>query len=562
MPAPKFPPFNLSFEKHDWVLGRVLEYQAVHRAQRPFLQWTGEGSAYSFAETNRIVNRIAHGLRQLGLKKGDIVIVMMPNSLEFIFTWFAANKLGAVEAPINTAYKGSFLEHQVNTAKAKIMVVADEFLDRVYASEERMPSLETVVVWSRDGQTDADRMPFKRLRTVAFADVMSTDESNPNVDVDCRDLAAIVFTSGTTGPSKGVMMPHAQLYFFSEQNVQLVRLSEDDCYMTTFPLFHGNAQFLTVYPCLIVGARCVVYERFSASEWVDQLWSSGATVTNSLGVTQTFIHSQAPTERDKGHDLRCIFAVPTAWNILPAFKARFGVAEFAEVFGQTEISLPFMTPPGAERPAGSCGVLVDQWFDVRLVDPDTDEEVPVGDVGELLVRHKEPWTISIGYFGMPERTLDSTRNLWFHTGDGLRRDVDGWYYFVDRVNDALRRRGENISSFEVEAPIAEHPAVAECAVVAAPAEHEAGEDEVKACIVLNRGATLTPETLIAWCDERMPHFAVPRYVEFMDSLPKTPSEKIQKNMLRKDPLNERTWDRLRAGVKLRDEVARAQRRRD
>lgn len=554
-----YPHFEPHFAKEMWSLPRILEHQARTNGDRPFLQWTHHEKPLSFSEVNERVNRFAHGLRGIGLKKGDRIVLFMPNSLELVLLWFAANKLGAIEAPINTSYRGSFLEHQVNTCQADMIVVAEEMLDRVVESLPRLPTVKRVIVWSGEGSKAA--LPslagceVSRLETL-----FSEDTSNIDVVVGPRDLAAILFTSGTTGLSKGVQMSHAQLYFFSEQTTQLISLTAEDTHMTGFPLFHGNAQFMTVYPCLIVGARCVLYERFSATEWVDRLHASGATVTNSLGVTLPFIYAQPPTPRDNTHKLRLIFSVPTPHEMLEAFQERFGVKNFVEAFGQTEICIPFMTLPGRERPKGSCGVLVNQWFDVRIVDPETDEEVPEGEVGELIVRHREPWTLNSGYMNMPEKTLEAYRNLWFHTGDALRRDAEGWYYFVDRIKDALRRRGENISSFEVEEPIRSHPAVLDVAVIGVPADLAGGEDEVKACIVLKPGHDLSPVELTEWCEARMPSFVIPRFIEFLNTMPKTPSEKVQKAELRKTGRNENTWDRVKAGFKLKEEIERDRRK--
>jgi carnitine-CoA ligase len=547
------------FPKQQWVLGDILEHQALARAASPFLQWAG-GKPRSFAQVNRTVNRLAHGLSGLGVDKGDKVVIFARNSLDFIYSWFALAKLGAVEAPINAAYKGSFLEHQTRVSEAKVMIVDRDLAPAVVASERNLENIELVILWSPPGRKKPPDPKFKRIETMDFRDVFSRKASNPGVDVKPQDIASIIFTSGTTGPSKGVLMPHAHNYFFSEECVHLVRLKETDTYMSGFPLFHANAQLLSVYPCLITGARCVLYEFFSPSAFIDRLYESGATVTNFLGVAMTFVHEQPPTRRDKGHNLTRVFAAPTPFNIVPDFKRRFGVKKFVECFGMTEIALPILTPWTKKRPDGACGVLLSDWFDARIVDPETDEEVPEGEIGEFIVRHKEPWILNAGYMGMPEKTAEAYRNLWFHTGDGMRRDKDGWYYYVDRIKDALRRRGENISSYEVEAPILEHPAVDECAVIAVPADQEAGEDEVKACVVLKKGAKLSREQLMDWCDQRMPYFVVPRYLEFCRDLPKTPTEKIQKAKLRAIGLNPDTWDRVAAGYQLKEEIRRASRK--
>lgn len=554
-----FPRFTPHFPPAQWTLPAVLERQAVQRSNRPFLSWGDTGRAHTFAEVNATVNRLAHGLGAFGVRQHEYVGILLPNCLEFIYAWFALSKLGAVELAISDAYKGSFLAHPLRLSNARIVLATAELARRLLEIEAEVPALAHVVLVRAGDCADEPAPSFRRVTVSRFEALFTADTSNPDVRVTPRDIAAVLMTSGTTGASKGVLMPHSQFYFFAEEDVQLVRLLPDDIYMTGFPLFHGNAQFLSVYPCLIAGAHVVLYPRFSASDWCGRACRSGATVTNLLGATMAFILAQAPSASDRAHHIRRIYAAPLSPDLAPRFTQRFGVSEFVDGFGQTEISNVFMTPPNATRPPGASGVLVDQWFEVRLADPETDEEVPEGQVGELLVRHKVPGIISNGYLGMAEKTVETRRNLWFHTGDALRRDADGWYYFVDRVKDALRRRGENISSFEVEAGVRSHPAVAECAVVGVRADEEAGEDEVMACVVLRQGMQVSCEELITWCDARMPAFMVPRYIEFMHALPQTPTEKVRKKELRERGVSAATWDRIRAGCRLSSESISARR---
>ncbi|CAI10712.1 DitJ-like CoA ligase (AMP forming), possibly related to diterpenoid metabolism (plasmid) [Aromatoleum aromaticum EbN1] len=542
-----FPRFIPHLSRDQWTLPAVLEYQAVHRANRPFFSWMDSGAPETFVEVNARVNRLAHGLAAFGVAKGDLVGLLLPNCPEFIYTWFALCKLGAVELAISDAYKGAFLAHPMNLGKARVLFTNADLAQRVAEIEDDLPSLERIVIVDRPEGTASSAPKFHRIVVSRFEELYTDNTSNPDVIVTPHDPAAVLMTSGTTGPSKGVVMPHSQFYFFAEEDVQLTRLREEDVYMTGFPLFHGNAQFLTVYPCLIAGAHVVLYPRFSASDWVGRVCRSGATVTNLLGATMAFILSQPPSENDRAHRIRCIYAAPLSPDLAGKFTERFGVEEYVDGFGQTEISNVFMTPPDAPRPAGASGVLVDQWFEVKLVNPETDEDVPEGEIGELLVRNKAPGIMSTEYLGMPEKTIEARRNLWFHTGDALRRDKDGWYYFVDRVKDALRRRGENISSFEVEAGVRSHPAVAECAVVGVRADEAAGEDEVMACVVLNPGDEVSFDELSEWCEARMPNFMVPRYIQILPDLPRTASEKVRKKELRERGVTATTWDRLQSG---------------
>lgn len=550
MPVLTYPHYQPHFPRENWVLPQVLEYQAVHRADRPCIQWTDEGEILTFAEANARVNRLAHGLQAAGVSKGDLVVLYLPNSLEFVLFWWALQKIGAVEVPVGPIQKGAFLAHQLNLSKARTIVTCAELLPRLAEVEGDVPHLNRCYVMEG---AEAGAGALSRVEMHGFEEFWTDNTENPGVTVTPRDIAAILYTSGTTGWSKGVEMPHSQFYFFAEEDVQLVGLTEDDVYMTSFPFFHGNAQFLTIYPCLIAGAHCVLYPKFSATDYFGRARRSGATVSNLIGATMAFICATPPDPQDRNHRLRTIYAAPLAFDLAKEFTDRFGEIEFVDGFGQTEISNIFQTPRGAKRPEGASGVLMDQWFEVRLADPETDEEVPEGEIGELLIRHKVPGTISNGYYGQPDKTVETWRNLWFHTGDAMRRDENGWYFFVDRVKDALRRRGENISSFEVESVIRTFPGVAEVAVVGVKADEKAGEDEVKACIILREGQSLDHAALIAWCDARMGAHMVPRYIEIMDSLPQTPSEKVKKKDLRERGVTPETWDRMQAGVALESE---------
>ena len=541
MPARTYRDLRPTFpDRGTWTTPHVLRHRAQTHAGAVYLDCPEEDRSFTYAEIHDAAARVAATLASSGGAPGERLLVMLPNSSMFIRTWLGSALAGMVEVPINTAYRGQFLEHQASTVKPKLAVIDGSYAERFVESRHACSSIERF--WVAGPDTDAGIAVLREAGWEAEPwDALEASDPGEPVDVSPRDLASIFFTSGTTGPSKGVMMPQAQMYFFADECVSLTRLTDADTYMVTTPLFHGNAQFLAAYPALVAGARFVLRSRFSASRWIDQVRASGATVTNFLGVMMDFVFKQEPRPDDADNDLRCIFAAPTAYSIIDEFKARFGVEAFVEVFGLTETSMPILSPYGEDRPPGAAGLAVEDWFDVRLVDPDTDEEVAVGELGELAIRTKVPWTCSMGYYAMPEVTAEAWRNLWFHTGDGLRRDADGWYYFVDRLKDALRRRGENISSYEVEQALLGHPAVTECAVVAVKADIEAGEDEVMAWLVASE--PIDPAGLWAWAETRMPSFAVPRYLEFVDELPKTPSERVQKVKLRERGVTATTRDR-------------------
>lgn len=539
--------FTFAFEdQEDWQLPKVLEHQAEELDDKTFLQWETTDQTTSFAETNRIVNRLAHGLADHGVEKGDHVLLMLQNSPEYIYLWFALSKLGAVEVPVNTSYKQGTLTHVANLTEADFGVFADEFVPRILDVEDDLDHLESVaVLGDATPDTDDSALTFSK-----YDALVSTDDSNPDRVHSFDDVASIIMTSGTTGPSKAIQKTYSHQYFFAEQCVNLVQLTEEDIYQTSNPLFHSNAQVLVVFPALIAGAKVCLFESFTASGWVDRLNETGATVCNFLGSMMDFVFQQPERDIDNQNDLRCLFAAPTAYGIQEEFEERYNIEYTAEVIGTTETCMPVLSPYGIERPDGAAGLLLDEYFDVQLVDPETDKPVEAGEMGEYAIRPKIPSILTPGYYGMPEETVEAMRNCWFHTGDGLRRDENGWFYFVDRMGDTLRRRGENISTYEVEQPILNHPAVEECAVVGVEAEEEGGEDEVKAFVVFKPGESAAPEELVEWCNESMPYFMVPRYLEFIDELPKTENEKIQKTKLRDRGNSETTWDRVAAGVSL------------
>lgn len=534
----------LSYDEHvatdadqaDWTLPRVLRDRAARQPDAIYLDAPTWGVRLTYAQMLRDAERIGSGLIARDHAPGDRVVIMMPNNPDYIAAWFGSSLAGMAEVPINTAYRGSFLEHQVRTSDPSAAVITPEFAERFAESADACRGIRRFYLVGTPEEVEPAVATLQAAGFAAepFEALRATDEVVALPEADYRELAGIFFTSGTTGLSKGVAMSHSQLYFFADEGASLVRLTKDDVYLSVGPLFHGNAQFLAAYPALIRGARFVLHEKFSASRWTAWIRESGATVTNLVGVMSDFLWKQPERPDDADNVLRCVWAVPNPSRIAEEFKARFGIAELVENFGLTEVSMPILTPYGVPRPLGAAGLEVSDWFEVRLVDPATDVEVPTGEVGELVVRPKVPWTICSGYYNMPEKSFDAMRNGWFHTGDGLRKDEDGWYYFVDRLKDAIRRRGENISSYEVEQAILANSAVAECAVVGIPADGVGAEDEVMAVVVPVDGSSVELEELWAFCDQRIPAFAVPRFLKVVDALPTTPSGKLQKAPLRQD----------------------------
>ena len=537
--VPLFP------DPETWTFDQVLRHHAAQRPDAICLDLPEEGRTWTYAQALDSSERVASALYAAGARQGDRVVIMAANSSQFVRTWWGTAVGGLVEVPINTNYEGEFLRHQLTIAQARFAVIDDVQAARWVAIGEHARGIEKFwIIDSGGGIRDKaiDLLRDNGWTAVPWEEFDGAGKT-PLPRPRPQDLGAIFYTSGTTGPSKGVAMPNAQLYFFAQIVVSLTRLTPEDAYLTTTPLFHGNATFMAVYPVIVAGGRAVVRSKFSASRWIDHVRDSGVTVTNFVGVMMDFAWKQPPRANDLDNKLRAVYAAPTASSIVEDFKARYGIEAFVDAFGLTETCAPIMSPYGVPRPAGAAGLQNKAWFDIRLVDPETDREVPVGEVGELVVRPVYPWTCSNGYYNMPEKTLEAWRNLWFHTGDALRKDEDGWFYFIDRYKDALRRRGENISSYEVEQAILGHPAVAECAVVGVPADVEAGEDEVLAVVVLSEPAE--PAEIIDWCAGKIPAFAIPRYLRVADALPKTPSEKVRKAALRETSITPDTYDRTK-----------------
>ncbi|BBK38538.1 ATP-dependent acyl-CoA ligase [Allostella sp. ATCC 35155] len=509
-----------------WVLGRTLAEQAERQGDRDYLRPV-DGPPVSFGAMDRAATRIANGLIAAGVAKGDLVLAMLPNGPAFVALWCAVARAGAVFVPINTAFKGAFLEHIANVTRARAMVAAPEHLATIDASAGNLPHLKRL--WVDGAIPDAEPPPG--IAVAPFAELAEAPERPVAVPVAVGDVGAILFTSGTSGPSKGPLLPHGHLRLNGHVYGEVLRLGSQDVLYTCLPLFHANALLLGAYGALMWGIPLVLAPRFSASGWLGDIRRHGVTVTNLLGTMMSFLMKQPPTDEDRDHRLRAVTAVPLVPALAAPFQTRFG-AKPVELYGTTEINCPFYMPLDAPLRPGSCGRLVADWFEVRIADSATDEPVPPGGVGELLVRPRRAGTFLQGYCGMPEATVAAFRNLWFHTGDAFRVDADGWYGFVDRLRDCIRRRGENVSSWEIEQALIQHDDILEAAVVGVPSDIGDGEEEILACLVPRPGRTIDAEAVWAFCEARLPRFAVPRYLRVLAALPRTATEKVRKEVLR------------------------------
>ncbi len=552
----------------DWfdkqTIGDLLNQAAERFGPREALMY--EGRRWSFAAFRDEVDRVARALINLGVQPGDKVSLWMPNRAEWLFLFGAIAKIGAVLVPINTRFRTTDMEYLVQHSDSTALILMDrsgpvDYLDmlREVAPEvdtgdaanlrpAAFPALRNVIVLGESrppGVIGWDAM-------LAGANESPAAELNQReVGVSPDDTFLLMYTSGTTGPSKGVLMPHGHLYLFGLGMKVHLGLTPEDRYYICMPLFHAQGLLMQTYGTLVAGGSAVLMKHFRASTWIDDIRKYEATVTNSLGVMNDFILRQPPKPTDTDNKLRIMSALPVTEDTLAALRERFGIPKFNELFGMTEVNIPVWRPLDAPDEAGCSGKVWDDYFEVIIADPDTDEEVPRDRVGEILVRPKEPFCFMQGYNGMPERTVETWRNFWFHTGDAGRMDARGFVWYIDRIKDTIRRRGENISSYEVEAVLLEYPGMEEVAAVAVKAE-EGGEDEVLACLVLKPGVTAPkPEAILDFCVPRMPYFAVPRYIEYLDEIPKTPTQKIQKNQLRERGLSATTWDREAAGYQVR-----------
>ena len=537
----------MAVDKSGWVVGSVLAAQAAARGDRPFLQFQDEAPV-TFAEAHQAADRLAGGLLRQGLQPGEHVGVMVPNGIPYCTIWFALSRLGVVQVCVNTAYRGSFLTHVLGNAGVRALLIQADYLPLLAEIEADVPQLERAFVLGLDAAAPPPR--FRRIRLQPFEPLLEAPGELPRLAVRPQDLGAIMYTSGTTGPSKGVLMPHAHLYLFGLGVVENLGLNTEDTYYICMPLFHANAMLMQLYGALIAGCKAVIAPGFSASRWLDDIRRHGVTITNTLGVMTEFIYRQPERPQDRDHRLRLVCAVPTPADLREDFERRFNT-RLIEGYGMTEVNIVAYHPLHQPYRSGSFGLPYRRYFDVRVVHPETDDELPPGAVGELVVRPREAFGFVQGYHAMGEKTVEAWRNLWFHTGDAARRDEDGYLYFVDRIKDCIRVRGEYLSSYEIEKVIAAHPAVAEVAAVAVHSDFAGGEDEVKVCIVLKDAARLTPQEVLDYCQPRMPYFAVPRFVEFVDALPKTPTAKVRKTVLREQGTTAATWDRQAAGYQLR-----------
>jgi|TARA_E500000305_G_scaffold75550_1_gene61254 crotonobetaine/carnitine-CoA ligase len=531
-----------------WSLGQqdtvidALDRAVADQPERILLDFSGD--LFSYSDVDTLSNRMAHALEDLGLQRGETLVSMLDNNVDAVVSWLAVNKLSAVSVPINTALRGAFLAHQINDADCKILICEADYVERVAAIADGLPNLELVLV-----RGELVEQPVCSKRVLALDEYRGINDEGFVSKPNPSDLACIIYTSGTTGPSKGCMLSYNFMCSLARLQLRAGPATKDDITITPLPLFHMNALCVGIISNILVGARVAIVPRFSVSKFWPEVERSGATIASILG-SMGWLLAQAP---DNDAMLDCMGQIhtvrgnPFTEEAKRIWRDRFGAGQVGgNGYGLTEACVITSLAGGEYAAPGSSGKRIPE-YDVRIVD-DLDRELPANTPGEVVVRPLHPDIMFMGYWRRPEETLKLMRNMWFHTGDIGKFDEDGFFYFIDRKKDYLRRRGENISSFEMEAAFSDHPDIAEVAVHAVPSDK--GEDDVKITAILRDGTTLTEEALFHWSLDVVPYYALPRYIEFRSNLPKNPQGRVLKYLLRDEGKTDVTWDLEESGIQV------------
>jgi crotonobetaine/carnitine-CoA ligase len=525
-------------------IGDWLREEAALDPDRQFVQCGGDW--VSLGELDRRSDRAAAGLQAMGVGKDDRVAINLPNCLEYIILIYAIAKAGAIQVPLNTFLRGEFLSHQLRQTTPCVYVTDEaglKMLAPVLSDLAQSPRLVVVGPVAPDVGEGA----------LHYAELAEATAPLTPVSVTALDVCAVIYTSGTTGPSKGCTITHGYYRNLINIFIDFGWYEKGDIIFGANPLFHFSGQTWLVAAALAVRGSVIVEPAFSASRYMARIRETGATTALGMGAMGGAVLAQPPGPDDRNHKLRHITFMPSTADLVKRFEERFGVEPFAEVFGQSECWPAMLGDPRDPHRPGSMGK-VTPGLEVKLVD-DNDIEVAQGEPGEIVVRPTAPFRLFSSYWGQPEATIETFRNLWHHTGDQARVDADGYFWFVDRKKDSLRRRGENVSSVELEQAIMKHPGIANVAVHAVPSE--LGEDDIKACVVLAPDvAAIEPRELFDFFRSTLPYYAVPRYVEFLDQLPANVNGRVQKFKLRERGITETTLDFDQLGLV----VARAERR--
>lgn len=506
------------------TISAMLAQASADAPDAVFLR-TREGDL-TYRQTEQQSAGLATAFARAGVGTGTRVALLMHNSLEQVLVWFALARLGAVHAPLNTALLADQLIHALRVSEASVLIADSEFLPVVKPVLDRLPELMRLIV---NGPSDEPR--FEGL-----AEYRRCTDPYPRAEVDALTAATLLFTSGTTGVSKACVLSHRYLARQAQLHATYMGLRSDDVLYCPFPLFHIDAATLTVGAALACRGTAALARRFSASRFWDDVHDFDASVFNFMGATLTILWKQPPGGRDRDHRVRLAWGVPMpVWQ--QDWEERFGIP-LRQVYGLTDGGVPVYDPIDGSQKPGTCGRVIPE-FDVRIVD-DSGHPLPRGHTGQIIVGGREPGLVMNEYHAMPEATAQVLRNGWLHTGDLGTLDDDGYLTFEGRLSDSIRRRGENISAYEVEQLLTRHPAILDAAAIGVPSDLT--EEDIKAIVVVRPGASLTAEELHQFCLATAPDFMVPRYIELAPTLPKTPTQKIEKFRLRQDGITPATWD--------------------
>lgn len=531
------------------TLGEILRVQALSRGQAPFVHF--EDKTLSYAQMDVGATTAAKGFASIGVAHGARVCIALPNGIEFLLAWLGLARLGAIEVPINLEFKGPQVRYVVEDAGAEVLVTNLSFLTEHRKDIDECLGLHTVVLIDQAPK----ELPSGRFAVRRFEDILANDFGLETArPVISSDPVAILYTSGTTGLPKGVLLCHEHEITIAESVARSIELTSGDCSYNFFPLHHNTAQGIITCSALVVGARMLLVDRFSRSRFWEDVKAHGCTAFFCMGAILEMLNKDPDGPAlAKGHRLRIGWGIGMGVEQVSRFSDLFGV-EFITGYGSTEVNMVSMTSRRAPKP-GSVGRVLDD-FEVAIFD-ESDQALPPDSVGEIVVRPKRPFITFLEYWGRPRQTVDVWRNLWMHTGDAGRIDADGYLYFIDRIKDVIRYRGNNVSSVEVENVLLDFPAIQEAAVIPAPSELGGYEQEIQAVLILAEGRQLDAEAVIRHCAEKLPYYAVPRYLDVVDVLPKTSTGKVRKTELRERGLSSSTWDRVAAGIAVRAHQANA-----
>lgn len=517
----------------DRVLPRMLRQQAEQIPDSPFL--LSDDHSLTFADVERMSASLATGLLSLGVGEGDRVALLLSNRLEKVVIALAVNMIGAVWVPICTDYKGAWLADAIKGSKPELFFTEASYAERVSSSIENISDLRIVMVGEKTDEIE-DSMNYA---TLLANEPYQTDLSKLSVS----DTASIVWTSGTTGKSKGVMLNHNNWVRPTVLGSSVFYESrEGDVIFNVLPLYHAAAWNTAIFRALIEGIPVVVESGFSVTNFWERIHKFSATQTFTLGAMHMFLWQAPETSEDADTTLRIMQAIPMPDAIKPGFEKRFGLTVVGGGLGQSECML-ITTTAGCHGniPANTIGVPTDD-ADIRLFD-DNNQEVALGEVGEIRIKPLVPNVVFNGYFDNPEATQAAWIDGWYCTGDLGRQNKEGFFFFADRKKDSVRFAGRNISTLEVEGVVRQHPEVADVAAYGIPAAELEGEDELKIDLVLNEGSKLAFEEVAQFINDNAPYYFVPRYMEMVSSLPYTPTNKVQKFKLREQGVGDETWDR-------------------